>query len=59
MRDLFPYRALVGGSTRSIGRAVARLLAERGGGLTLLARHEDCPRETGYVHVHCQLFTAC
>ncbi|MDQ2794061.1 MAG: SDR family oxidoreductase [Bacteroidota bacterium] len=58
MSDLLPYRALVGGSTQGIGRAVAQLLAERGCGLTLLARNEDRLRETvaalptptGHVH---------
>ena len=44
--DLLPYRALVGGSTQGIGRAVAQLLAERGCALTLLARNEDRLRET-------------
>ena len=38
--DFTPYRALVGGSTQGIGRAVAQLLAERGCALTLLARNE-------------------
>ena len=58
MSDLLPYRALVGGSTQGIGRAVAQLLAERGCGLTLLARNEARLRETvaalpaptGHVH---------
>jgi len=44
--DLLPYRALVGGSTQGIGRAVAQALAERGCGVTLLARHEARLRET-------------
>jgi 3-oxoacyl-[acyl-carrier protein] reductase len=43
--DLLPYRALVGGSTQGIGRAVAQLLAERGCAVTLLARNEDRLRE--------------
>ena len=46
MTDLLPYRALVGGSTQGIGRAVAQLLADRGCALTLLARNEDRLRET-------------
>ncbi len=44
--DLLPYRALVGGSTQGIGRAIAVALAERGCGVTLLARNEDSLRET-------------
>ena len=44
--DLIPYRALVGGSTQGIGRAVAHLLAERGCAVTLLARNEERLRET-------------
>jgi len=44
--DLLPYRALVGGSTQGIGRAVAVALAERGCAVTLLARNEDRLRET-------------
>ncbi|WP_226163037.1 SDR family oxidoreductase [Hymenobacter terricola] len=44
--DLLPYRALVGGSTQGIGRAVALALAERGCAITLLARNEDRLRET-------------
>ena len=44
--DLLPYRALVGGSTQGIGRAVAIALAERGCAVTLLARNEDRLRET-------------
>jgi 3-oxoacyl-[acyl-carrier protein] reductase len=44
--DLLPYRALVGGSTQGIGRAVAQLLAERGCAVTLLARNEARLRET-------------
>ena len=63
MSDLLPYRALVGGSTQGIGRAVAQLLAERGCGLTLLARNEDRLRETvaalptptGHVHIKATL----
>ncbi|HEX8504246.1 MAG TPA: SDR family oxidoreductase [Hymenobacter sp.] len=43
--DLHPYRALVGGSTQGIGRAVAHLLAERGCAVTLLARNEERLRE--------------
>ena len=56
--DLLPYRALVGGSTQGIGRAVAHALAERGCAVTLLARHEDrlrktaaeLPTPTGHAH---------
>lgn len=44
--DFAPYRALVGGSTQGIGRAVAQLLAERGCAVTLLARNEERLRET-------------
>ena len=44
--ELLPYRALVGGSTQGIGRAVAVALAERGCAVTLLARNEDRLRET-------------
>lgn len=44
--DLLPYRALVGGSTQGIGRAVAQALAARGCTVTLLARNEDRLRET-------------
>ena len=36
--DLLPFRALVGGSTQGIGRAVAEALAARGCAVTLLAR---------------------
>lgn len=43
--DLLSYRALVGGSTQGIGRAVAQLLAERGCAVTLLARNEERLRE--------------
>ncbi len=43
--NLLPYRALVGGSTQGIGRAVAQALAERGCALTLLARNEAALRE--------------
>lgn len=46
MLDLQKYRALVGGSTQGIGRAVAQALAERGCGITLLARDEARLRET-------------
>ncbi|UOQ98171.1 SDR family oxidoreductase [Hymenobacter sp. 5317J-9] len=38
-------RALVGGSTQGIGRAVAEALAENGCAITLLARNEDRLRE--------------
>ncbi|GAB2858949.1 Rossmann-fold NAD(P)-binding domain-containing protein [Hymenobacter ruber] len=38
-------RALVGGSTQGIGRAVAQLLAEQGCAVTLLARNEERLRE--------------
>jgi 3-oxoacyl-[acyl-carrier protein] reductase len=38
-------RALVGGSTQGIGRAVAQALAESGCAITLLARNEDRLRE--------------
>ncbi|ALW84483.1 short-chain dehydrogenase [Hymenobacter sedentarius] len=56
--DLLPYRALVGGSTQGIGRAVAQLLAEHGCAITLLARNEERLREvvaelpapTGHEH---------
>ena len=41
-----PYRALVGGSTQGIGRAVAELLARRGCALTLLARNEAALQAT-------------
>ena len=43
--DLSSYRALVGGSTQGIGRAVAHTLAERGCTVTLLARNEARLRE--------------
>ena len=43
---LSPYRALVGGSTQGIGRAVAEALAERGATVTLLARNQARLRET-------------
>ena len=43
---LLPYRALVGGSTQGIGRAVAELLAAQGCAVTLLARDEARLRET-------------
>lgn len=39
-------RALVGGSTQGIGRAVAQALAEGGCAVTLLARNEERLRET-------------
>ena len=39
-------RALVGGSTQGIGRAVALVLAEAGAAVTLLARNETSLRET-------------
>lgn len=42
---LSPYRALVGGSTQGIGRAVAEALAEAGATVTLLARNEATLRE--------------
>jgi 3-oxoacyl-[acyl-carrier protein] reductase len=44
--DLAPYRALLGGSTQGIGRAVATALAEAGCAITLLARNEERLRET-------------
>ncbi|WP_310396178.1 SDR family oxidoreductase [Hymenobacter sp.] len=44
--SLAPYRALVGGSTQGIGRAVAQALAEDGCAVTLLARNEPRLRET-------------
>jgi 3-oxoacyl-[acyl-carrier protein] reductase len=44
--NLLSYRALVGGSTQGIGRAVAVALAERGCAITLLARNETRLRET-------------
>jgi len=40
-----PYRALVGGSTQGIGRAVAEALAEAGATVTLIARNETALRE--------------
>ncbi|MGI4735116.1 MAG: SDR family oxidoreductase [Janthinobacterium lividum] len=43
--NLLPYRALVGGSTQGIGRAVAEALAEAGATVTLLARNEAALRE--------------
>jgi 3-oxoacyl-[acyl-carrier protein] reductase len=42
---LLPYRALVGGSTQGIGRAVAEALAEAGATVTLLARNEAALRQ--------------
>jgi 3-oxoacyl-[acyl-carrier protein] reductase len=45
LMDLLPYRALVGGSTQGIGRAVAQALAARGCAVTLLARDEARLRE--------------
>ncbi|GAB2795312.1 3-oxoacyl-[acyl-carrier protein] reductase [Hymenobacter luteus] len=42
--DLLSQRALVGGSTQGIGRAVAEALAERGATITLLARNEAALR---------------
>jgi 3-oxoacyl-[acyl-carrier protein] reductase len=42
---LFSYRALVGGSTQGIGRAVAQQLAAQGCSITLLARNEARLRE--------------
>jgi 3-oxoacyl-[acyl-carrier protein] reductase len=43
--NLTPYRALVGGSTQGIGRAVAEALAAEGAAITLIARREDALRE--------------
>lgn len=43
--DFVSQRALVGGSTQGIGRAVAEELAQRGATLTLLARNEARLRE--------------
>lgn len=43
--DFLSQRALVGGSTQGIGRAVAEELARRGATLTLLARNEASLRE--------------
>lgn len=43
--DLLSRRALVGGSTQGIGRAVAEELARRGATLTLVARNEAALRE--------------
>ncbi|WP_317238928.1 SDR family NAD(P)-dependent oxidoreductase [Hymenobacter sp. 5516J-16] len=43
--DLRSRRALVGGSTQGIGRAVAEELAQRGATLTLVARNEAALRE--------------
>ncbi|WP_139924944.1 SDR family oxidoreductase [Hymenobacter sp. DG01] len=43
--ELLSQRALVGGSTQGIGRAVAEALAQRGATVTLLARNEAALRE--------------
>ena len=43
--DFLSQRALVGGSTQGIGRAVAEELAQRGATVTLLARNETKLRE--------------
>jgi len=43
--DFINQRALVGGSTQGIGRAVAEELAQRGATITLLARNEAKLRE--------------
>lgn len=43
--NLTPYRALVGGSTQGIGRAVAEALAAEGATVTLVARNEAALRE--------------
>lgn len=43
--DFLSQRALVGGSTQGIGRAVAEELAQRGATITLLARNEAKLRE--------------
>lgn len=43
--NLTPYRALVGGSTQGIGRAVAEALAADGATVTLIARNEAALRE--------------
>lgn len=56
--NLTPYRALVGGSTQGIGRAVAEALAAEGATVTLIARHEaelrrvaaSLPTPSGQVH---------
>jgi 3-oxoacyl-[acyl-carrier protein] reductase len=44
--EFLSQRALVGGSTQGIGRAVAEELASRGATVTLLARNENTLRET-------------
>jgi len=51
-------RALVGGSSRGIGRAIAEQLAESGASVTLMARSEDqlkliikgLPKHGGAIH---------
>ncbi|WP_188812624.1 SDR family oxidoreductase [Hymenobacter cavernae] len=43
--SLVGQRALVGGSTQGIGRAVAEVLAQMGATITLLARNEDRLRQ--------------
>ncbi|WP_046247399.1 SDR family oxidoreductase [Hymenobacter terrenus] len=43
--NLFPYYALVGGSTQGIGRAIAEALAAQGATITLLARDAERLRE--------------
>ncbi|UOQ54282.1 SDR family oxidoreductase [Hymenobacter cellulosivorans] len=56
--DLTSHRALVGGSTQGIGRAVAEELAQLGATVTLLARNEaslqqavaELPRPQGQLH---------
>lgn len=46
MSDLKGKRALVGGSTQGIGRAVAELLAARGAEITLIARNPETLAQT-------------